>query len=79
MWTREALRQLLRERLNGHRLIVVANREPYLHRHAGSRIDCVRPASGMATALDPILHACGGTWVAHGSGDADRPVSRARS
>jgi len=29
-------------------------------------------ASGVVTALDPILRACGGTWIAHGSTEADR-------
>jgi trehalose-6-phosphate synthase len=32
----------------------------------------MRPASGMAAALDPILRASGGVWIAHGSGDGDR-------
>ena len=71
MWTKEALHELIQTKLRDHQLIVVANREPYIHRRAGKRIECMFPASGMATALDPILRACGGTWVAHGSGDAD--------
>lgn len=50
----------------------MANREPYIHRHAGKRIECIFPASGMATALDPIMRACGGIWIGHGNGDADR-------
>jgi len=32
------------------------------------------PASGMTVALDPVMKACGGTWVAYGSGEADRDV-----
>ena len=60
--------------LGGAKLVVVANREPFLHVHDGDDIRCVRPASGLATALDPVLRACSGTWVAHGSGDADRAV-----
>jgi trehalose 6-phosphate synthase len=58
--------------MHDHRLVVVANREPYLHRYASGRIECVPPASGMVSALDPILRAWGGVWVAHGSGNADR-------
>lgn len=54
------------------RFIAVSNREPYIHRFAGERVECIQPASGMATALDPIMRAAGGVWVAHGSGDADR-------
>lgn len=72
MWTKEALHDLLGERLRDHKLIIVANREPYIHRYNGDRIECIKPASGMATALDPIVRACGGVWVAHGSGNADR-------
>lgn len=72
MWTKEALHELIQNKLRDYLLIVVANREPYIHRYAGKRIECIFPASGMATALDPILKACGGIWVGHGSGDADR-------
>ena len=72
MWDRSALHDLIESRLRDQQLIVVANREPYIHRYVGDVVDCMRPASGMATALDPMMLACGGTWVAHGSGDADR-------
>jgi trehalose 6-phosphate synthase len=72
MWDRGALHKLIDTRLRGQRLIVVANREPYIHHYVGDVVDCIRPASGMASALDPMMLACGGTWVAHGSGDADR-------
>ncbi len=72
MWNRNALHELIETKLTDHQLIVVANREPYIHRRIGTRVECMFPASGMATALDPILKACGGTWIAHGSGDADR-------
>lgn len=58
----------------GYRFIVVANREPFIHRYVGDQITVLKPASGMATAIDPIMDASGGTWVAHGSGDADRDV-----
>lgn len=54
------------------RFIAVSNREPYIHRRRNGRTECIVPASGLAAALDPILRATGGTWVAHGSGDADR-------
>jgi trehalose-6-phosphate synthase len=72
VWTSQSLQDMIAARLTGHRLIVVANREPYVHRYAGDEVRCLRPASGMATALHPIMAATGGTWVAHGSGDADR-------
>jgi trehalose 6-phosphate synthase len=74
MWSKQALHDLVESRLRNYRFIVVANREPYIHRWNGKEIECVQPASGMATALDPVMRACDGVWVAHGSGDADREV-----
>jgi trehalose 6-phosphate synthase len=74
-WTRERLEEVARTRLGGARLVVVANREPYIHVYEGGDVRCMRPASGLTTALDPVLRACRGVWVAHGSGDADRAAS----
>ncbi len=71
-WTKERLEEVVRERLAGAKLIVVANREPYIHVHEGEDIRCMVPASGLTTALDPVMRACHGVWVGHGSGDADR-------
>ncbi len=79
MWTQEALHQLIGTRLRDYQFIVVANREPYVHRYTEARrIECVAPASGMVSALDPIMRACGGVWIAQGSGDADRKTADAR-
>ncbi len=77
-WTRESLHQLVAEGLNDVHFIVVANREPYMHRLQGGQIQVVRPAGGVTAALDPILRACGGTWVAHGAGTADRRTADAQ-
>jgi trehalose 6-phosphate synthase len=77
MWTKEALHELIQTKLRGHKLILVANREPYQHRYAGGAIECVPPASGMVSAMEPIMRACGGIWVAHGSGNADRRTADA--
>jgi trehalose-6-phosphate synthase len=71
-WTAERLSVHVRGKLGESRLFVVANREPYIHRHQGKSVEAVVPASGLVTALEPVLRACDGTWVAHGSGDADR-------
>ena len=51
---------------------MVSNREPYIHNRDGDHISVQRPASGLVSALEPVMRACGGTWVAHGSGSADR-------
>lgn len=74
LWTDTLLQETVRDKLAGLRLVVVSNREPYVHVHARDRVVCERPASGMVSALDPVLRACGGLWVAHGSGTADRLV-----
>jgi len=74
-WNRERLHELIESRLEGRKFIVVSNREPFIHRHRkDGSVECIRPASGMATALHPIMMASGGTWIAHGAGDADREV-----
>jgi trehalose 6-phosphate synthase len=78
-WTRERLEGVARERLAGAKLVVVANREPYIHTFDGDDIRWTRPASGLTSALDPVMRACGGVWVGHGSGDADRAASDERS
>jgi len=71
-WTPEALRDILHRDLRGEDVIVVSNREPYIHTKRGDTIEVRRPASGLVTALEPVARACSGTWIAHGSGSADR-------
>ncbi len=67
------LRAFVETRIPSGGLVVVANREPYAHeRKVDGRVVIERPASGLVTAIEPILRACGGTWVGHGSGAADR-------
>ena len=56
-------------------LVVIANREPYAHEYSDSGIVVQRPASGLVTGIEPILRACGGTWIAYGGGSADRATS----
>ncbi|BCK88447.1 hypothetical protein MIZ01_2251 [Sideroxyarcus emersonii] len=73
-WSPESLRSILHSELRGEDVVVVSNREPYLHQRKGTRIEVQRPASGLVTALEPIMRACSGTWIAHGSGSADREV-----
>ena len=71
-WTTETLRGILHEDLRGQQVIVVSNREPYIHMQVGGRTEVWRPASGLVTALEPIMRACAGTWIAHGGGSGDR-------
>lgn len=92
--TSAELLSVLSDELRDTRLVVVANREPYIHRRhtiepegwwarirrrqPRAEISWMQPASGLVTALDPVMRACGGTWVAHGSGSGDRDASDAK-
>jgi trehalose 6-phosphate synthase len=74
VWTEERLTQFARARLGDRPLVVVSNREPVSHVRRGRAVVPLTPASGVVTAMEPIMRACGGVWVAHASGDADRDV-----
>jgi trehalose-6-phosphate synthase len=78
-WTAERLAVCLQTKLKGSRLFVIANREPYMHTRDGRTVKTIVPASGLVTGLEPILRACDGTWVAHGSGNADRETVDSRN
>ncbi len=73
-WVPETLRTILHQDLKGDEILIVSNREPYMHVRRGERVDVLRPASGLITALEPVMRACSGTWIAHGAGNADREV-----
>jgi len=74
LWTADRLAVQLRTRLEDGHLFVVSNREPYMHRRDGKALSVMVPASGLVTALEPVLNACDGTWIAHGNGNADTEV-----
>ena len=72
-WSKDRLREVLHQHLRGEKVVILANREPYIHeRTAGGGVRVQHPASGLVTALEPVMRACSGVWVAHGSGSADR-------
>jgi trehalose 6-phosphate synthase len=78
-WTPQRLKQTLQRHLHGERLIIVANREPYIHEQTeDGKVNVLHPASGLVTALEPVMRACSGAWIAHGSGSADRQTADAR-
>jgi trehalose-6-phosphate synthase len=77
-WTADRLSVHVRNRLGSNPLVVVSNREPYSHVWRGKSLEVVVPPSGLVTALQPILQACDGTWIAHGSGEADRDAVNER-
>jgi len=71
-WTAERLSADVRVRLGNAPLVVVSNREPYEHVRRGRSVQVRVPPSGLIAALEPVLRACNGTWIAHGAGNADR-------
>lgn len=77
-WSPQRLRSTLTQYLQGERVVILANREPYMHERTVDGIKVTHPASGLVTALEPVMRACSGVWVAHGSGSADRETSDAR-
>jgi trehalose 6-phosphate synthase len=75
-WSAGRLRTTMEANLLGEQVIIVANRAPYLHdKDASGKIRVVHPASGLVTALEPVMRATSGTWIAHGSGKADRETA----
>ena len=71
-WSPATLRTLLEEELPSTQVLVVSNREPYIHNRKNGEIELQIPASGLVAAVEPVMRACGGTWIAHGSGSADK-------
>ena len=71
VWTAERLSAHMRRFSDSSNIFVVSNREPYVHVRQGRDIKCIVPPSGLVTAIEPILQACDGVWVASGSGNAD--------
>ena len=56
-------------------LMVVSNREPYLHAEASDgQIVASAATGGVAIALDALMRERGGVWIAHGAGAADQRV-----
>jgi trehalose 6-phosphate synthase len=76
-WDPEALRRLLKDEFSGDEVILVSNREPYIHVRSAQGVQVQRPASGLVTAVEPVMRACSGTWIAHGGGSADREAADA--
>jgi trehalose 6-phosphate synthase len=77
-WSPASLKTILHEHLSGDEILIVSNREPYIHTKRGQKIDVQLPASGLISALEPVMRACSGVWIAHGSGSADREVVDSR-
>ncbi|MCR4337241.1 MAG: trehalose-6-phosphate synthase [Candidatus Omnitrophica bacterium] len=75
MWTKEDLQKLVKDKMGDYAFIVVSNRQPYIHNFKQGKIESQRGVGGVISALDPVMQACQGSWVAYGNGEADRDVS----
>lgn len=74
VWDPKALKEFLSSRLSGEEILIVSNREPYIHNRKNGKIEVQLPASGLVAALEPVMRACSGVWIASGTGSADREV-----
>lgn len=75
MWNKKGLQQLICEKMADYLFIVVSNRQPYVHRFERGKVVCQRGVGGVISALDPVMQACQGLWVAYGNGEADAKVA----
>jgi len=75
MLIKEDLQGFVQEKLGDYRFVVVSNRQPYEHVYKKGKIECQRPSGGVITALDPVMQACRGLWIAASSGEADHRVT----
>ena len=73
-WTKERLREFIKDILKNRKIIVASNTEPFVHSKQGNKINSFMPSSGLVTAIEPVMESCGGTWIAYGSGNADKLV-----
>ncbi len=71
VWGKEHLKRLAQREMGDYNLVVVSNRQPYIHQFVEGELSYAAPASGLITALDPLMQECGGTWVAYGGGQGD--------
>ena len=71
IWDKEGLKRLAQREMGDYHLIVVSNRQPYIHELVEGKLRYIVPAGGLTTALDPLMQECGGTWIAHGGGKGD--------
>jgi len=75
MMLKEDLQGFVQEKLSDYLFVVVSNRQPYEHVYKKGKIECQRTSGGVITALDPVMQACHGLWIAASSGEADHRVT----
>lgn len=75
MWKEQDLKNLVHDKLKDYRFVIASNRQPYVHTYNKGKIECKRGVGGVISALDPVMRACQGLWVAYGNGNADRTTT----
>lgn len=76
-WTAERLKEFVKAYLKDRPIFVVSDAESYVHSKGKSGVEVSVPAGGVITAIEPIMEACGGMWIARGKGDADKETADA--
>ena len=72
-WNKERLVKTIQEEFDGSQLVIISNREPYLHDYApDGKIKARRSVGGVSISFDSILRATKGLWVAYGGSKADK-------
>ena len=74
MWTKERLQETVKDRMSDYLLVIVSNRQPYSHILKSGKIVCQRQPGGLVTALNPVMQAVKGTWIAVGTSPHDEKV-----
>ena len=77
-WSAALLHEFVSNHLPSEQLIAVSYRQPYAHRDTAQGITWSMPASGLVTAIEPLMKACRGTWIAVATSEADRAVADAQ-
>lgn len=76
-WTAERLKEFIKAQLKDRPIYALSNGEPYVNTRVKNVIEWKTPVGGVITAIEPVMAACGGTWIAQGSGSADKDVADA--
>src|SRR3989338_9597591 len=66
------VQELAQKILQGIPFVVATTREPYEHVRKAKTLTLQRTIGGVTAALEPVMEATQGTWIAWGSGEADR-------
>lgn len=72
MWTRQTLQEAIRTKMSDYQLVVVSNRQPYQHVKKAGKLVCQREPGGLVTAINPVMQAVQGTWIASAASEYDR-------